>query len=68
MKHVFLIKNKQYNSWHFIGLESFNEVGIAMFDWCKEQTSNGCFIATSTGWWFEKEKDALLFTLKWGTE
>ena len=47
------------------------ETSHTMWDawtWCEEHHSTGCFhFYPSTGWWMEYEKDALLFTLKWGT-
>lgn len=55
--------------WSTVTLPSFK--GQAnwddMFDWCKdyESTSEFCVSMYSDTWWFRKEKDALVFALRW---
>lgn len=37
------------------------------FSWCETHESNSEFCISSNGvWWFRREEDAIMFTLKWG--
>ena len=38
------------------------------FDWCKEQFGSEHFAWTGSKVWFETEKDAIMFTLRWGRD
>ncbi len=62
------------DDWYRIPVPFDNPVVAAMDEWCGEHKSAGKFFymwtmgSTPQEWWyFELEKDALLFTLKWRT-
>ena len=38
------------------------------YDWCGEQFGSEHFAWTGSKFWFETEKDAIMFTLRWGRD
>jgi len=38
------------------------------YEWCKEQFGSDHFAWTGSNFWFETEKDAIMFTLRWGKD
>lgn len=66
MKWRNIDKKVRREQWHVAIAPKKHNVTAAQ-DWCKTHPSDGCFYNhyTNTRWWFEKEKDAVLFTLKW---
>ncbi len=57
-----------YAQWYLIPLRLNGNMGFRVYNWCEEHTSNGRFVATIQGWYFERRADALFFSLKWSTE
>ena len=38
------------------------------YDWCREQFGSEHFAWTGSKFWFKTEKDAIMFTLRWGRD
>lgn len=39
---------------------------IAANQWCRETFKRGTYVRSSSDFWFAYERDAMLFTLRWG--
>ncbi len=65
MRHTFIIHEK----WHEVIGPSATHINNA-YRWCKAYNSDGEFHTTPATptrlWYFENEKDAIMFALKWG--
>ena len=60
-----LTDSKLHTQWHTVaGPHYAHEVDA--FLWCKDHSSAACFYFGMDFWYFECERDAMLFTLRWG--
>lgn len=39
---------------------------VAAAQWCRKTLKKGAYVCSSVDFWFAYERDAILFTLKWG--
>jgi hypothetical protein len=46
----------------------FSPKNKVCYDWCSEQFGSEHFAWTGSKFWFEREKDAIMFTLRWGRD
>jgi hypothetical protein len=46
----------------------FTTVNMACLDWCGEKFGLDHCAWTGSKFWFESEKDAIMFTLRWGRD
>ncbi len=52
----------------FIPIVLPGDKGFKALGWCRDHNSSDRFYNASNGWYFEHKGDALLFTLRWGTQ
>jgi len=51
----------------YISVE-FGHNNKVCYDWCTEQFGKEHYAWTGSKFWFEREKDAIIFTLRWGRD
>lgn len=60
------VKKKERENWYAVPAPALYDAKEAMA-WCRAQTSMARFYThyTNTRWWFESEKDAMHFCMRW---
>ena len=51
----------------YVSVKSSSDYKVCC-DWCREQFGPEHFAWTGSKFWFESEKDAIMFTLRWGRD
>lgn len=66
MKWANISKTVRRSTWHTVTAPKNDEARLAGL-WCRQHPSTGRFYNhyTNSRWWFEDEKDALLFSIRW---
>lgn len=55
---------REMNTWSLVRIKPTDHFS-ALLQWCEDNESDGLFATGRTAFWFEKEVDAVLFTLRW---
>lgn len=60
------VRKQVRKDWYAVPAPHQEDAKDAM-KWCREQTSIARFYThyTNTRWWFESEKDAMMFNMRW---
>lgn len=69
MKFASIDKTVRNSTWPAVRAPEHEYVKEAK-KWCEEYQSDGRFYHhyTNTRWWFEREEDAMMFSLRWGAK